>query len=66
MIDIQIYQQILPTYSCWQKEEDGHLSSIKFFWWWWLMKKYGRFDDDAWKNVKDLKQCLDSRDTLKI
>jgi len=29
------------------------------------MKKYGRLDDDAWKNVKDLKECLDSRDTLK-
>jgi len=26
------------------------------------MKKYGRLDDDAWKNVEDLKECLDSRD----
>jgi len=29
------------------------------------MKKYGRLDDDAWKNVEDLKECLDSKDTLK-
>jgi len=29
------------------------------------MKKYRRFDDDAWKNVEDLKECFDSRDTLK-
>jgi len=30
------------------------------------MKKYGRLDDDdAWKDVEDLKECLDSRDTLK-
>jgi len=28
------------------------------------MKKYGRLDDDAWKNVEDLKECLDSRDTF--
>jgi len=26
------------------------------------MKKYGRLDDDAWKNVEDLKECFDSRD----
>jgi len=25
------------------------------------MKKYGRLDDDAWKNVADLKECFDSR-----
>jgi len=30
------------------------------------MKKYGRLDDnDAWKNVEDLKECFDSRDALK-
>jgi len=29
------------------------------------MKKYGRLGDDAWKNVEDLKECFDSRDTLK-
>jgi len=29
------------------------------------MKKYGILNDDAWKNVKDLKKCFDSRDTLK-
>jgi len=29
------------------------------------MKKYERLDDDAWKNVEDLKECLNSRDTLK-
>jgi len=29
------------------------------------MKKYGRLNGDAWKNVEDLKECLDSRDTLK-
>jgi len=29
------------------------------------MKKYRRLDDDAWKNVEDLKECFDSRDTLK-
>jgi len=28
------------------------------------MKKYGRLDD-AWKNIEDLKECFDSRDTLK-
>jgi len=28
------------------------------------MKKYGRLDDDALKNVEDLKKCFDSRDTL--
>jgi len=26
------------------------------------MKKYGRLDDDGWKNVEDLKECFDSRD----
>jgi len=26
------------------------------------MKKYGRLDDDAWKNVEDFKECLDSTD----
>jgi len=26
------------------------------------MKKYGRLDDDAWKNVEDLKECFNSRD----
>jgi len=29
------------------------------------MKKYGRLNDGAWKNVEDLKGCLESRDTLK-
>jgi len=29
------------------------------------MKKYGGLDDDAWKNIEDLKECFDSRDTLK-
>jgi len=29
------------------------------------MKKYARLNDDAWKHVEDLKECLDSRDTLK-
>jgi len=29
------------------------------------MKKDGRLDDDAWKNVEDLKECFDSRDALK-
>jgi len=36
-----------------------------WWWWWWLMKKYGRLGDDAWKNVEDLKECFNSRDTLK-
>jgi len=26
------------------------------------MKKYRILDDDAWKNVEDLKECFDSRD----
>jgi len=29
------------------------------------MKKYGRLDDDVWKNVEDLKECFDSRYALK-
>jgi len=29
------------------------------------MKKYGRLDDDAWKNVEDLKECFNSGDPLK-
>jgi len=29
------------------------------------MKKYGRLDNDAWKNVENLKECFDSRDALK-
>jgi len=29
------------------------------------MKKYGRLDDDTWKNVEDLKEGFDSRDALK-
>ena len=29
------------------------------------MKKYGRFDDDAWKNVEDLKEYFNLKDTLK-
>jgi len=51
---------------CWQKEEDEHLPPIRSF----------DDDDDLWKsmedlmmmhekNVEDLKECFDSRDTLK-
>jgi len=29
------------------------------------MKNYGRLDDDGWKNGENIKECLDSRDTLK-
>ena len=29
------------------------------------MKKYGRLNDEVWKNVEDLRECFDSRDTLK-
>jgi len=29
------------------------------------MKKYEILDDDAWKNVEDLKEYFDSRDALK-
>ena len=33
-----------------------------WWWWWWLTQKYDKFNDDAWKNVEDLKECFDSRD----
>jgi len=26
------------------------------------MKKYDKFNNDAWKNDEDLKECFDSRD----
>ena len=29
------------------------------------MKKYGRLDDDTWKNVEDLKEYFNLKDTLK-
>jgi len=29
------------------------------------MKKYERLNDDAWKNVEDLKECFDSIDAWK-
>ena len=45
--------------NCWQKEEDGHLPSIRSF-----DDDDDDDDDDLWRNVKELKNAwsLDSRD----